>query len=1115
MARIRELDINGSVGAITFQAAVGETVSAQFSITYNQPLPTDYCDLTVIGIEGGYIQGAFSLTPYGDFHLTTSKTINFTVSFSPTQPGGYDQYTFTVNFDYSLSGVPSTSGFQPLVVAYGIATTDSTGGGGGGGTGPIYDETNKQEVWHRQETSYDVLIGTKLYSQTISEIFHRAEESYDRIIAASVFDERFGAETFHRLESSWDTKLLANVPTPDISDPPYNLMSVTATCTSAAAKIVGGYMLIDPDTGTEHQIVAAHDSENNLRFYAYDDSYPQKWVELTEKITATVSDLPNVGAKFVYIADVKDALGNRVELPPDYLRGFIGIANGKAFIVRSSSNNWFGTYLYTVGTTLTWPGGSAHLGIGLDLKIGDLVTFYRNLLDYNSNHPNVSTINFVGLETYKSVRAFYGDSLYINDAQYPLRIEKQSERKLFPLTKWDDLAGNFVAGDAELVLPEGWYADYGGGLSPDFVSLGTRASPVRLSSAVEMTLGNQIRAGDKALQINKGSNIELRVGDLVNTYDLSQTNGRPLETRTVIGFRDFGGKEGFYLAFVDKPFEITWPQYLTGLRLYQSDPNYSKSIIDSLRGDWLDIRAKVSETYEDPDTGSGNMRLYVTLLYDNRQESDPIYQLFAAGTEGEDRFPVVGLTFAINPARMPRNVTGMNIYCAYQWEKDVPHKDWLDSPNEYKLVKSISFYEWDFETARDYLPYKEKCFEISSPTLSKDYILSHAGASISDMLGRAIDTNRSYFKSRYGTKTKQRYGAVVVVDENDRSLRVSAINGAGVAEEDNFPDISADNTGSLQKIALTSTGTLLGLATVGNNVIAFKPTQIELIDLHSGIQRVFAADVVSPKSIVETPYGVVWAGEAGLYLLSESLNEIELINSTWQNYYNGTLLNPSGNPYITPNYRKDIIAGYDPYYHEIVFAIKIDEAEAGQPRTYLFRYSPIYGWTQRAATFGDKIKFFNQDGQNRLLIGCEDGVLAYPNTTIYSTYKDAVRRNEWGQYFGGKPISCKLKFNWGSLYDLIKNHSVFNFLIDHLGKSRSGVGKYQIKFYKNLESTPFDEKTSAIDQRAVRRKIVPTGLIRSLQIEISLPEDSQDDIEQFDISTIELGLVPYKRAGNR
>lgn len=533
---------------------------------------------------------------------------------------------------------------------------------------------------------------------------------------------------------------------------------------------------------------------------------------------------------------------------------------------------------------------------------------------------------------------------------------------------------------------------------------------------------------------------------------------------------------------------------------------------------WLDIGWTVSNegTYVPPASNIYLIRhaiFTVVAEYDGYQSSDPIAYGFASN--GDYTHMGIAFTFDFNTARMPKNITALSIYVwtspftqyttndasilgVYAADAAVGPKDMTlairiltNTANATTGVLTVTP-TYDLTRVRPYrLAYKWQT----------DYDRQD-GSNLYDALGHAYVEQRSTFNSRYSLLVGQKRGSSVVVDDGDNTLRMTPVNGNGNVEEDNFPDVPVDSYGGKLRTTLTSRGTLLGITQVNNIILAMKTQEIEKIDLYSGFQQPVAADVYAPRSVITTPFGAVWAGKRAIYIWREGEGSWEVLNSQWQNMYDGTLRATNGTQYITDAQKLAIIAGYDPTYYEVWFHAQCAD-DAGTGTEYLcFRYSFMTKhWNVRKLNIGSyaAVKWFNKRNDG-LTIGYSTGLLDYPNKTGSYVYHDDV---PYADTNPSKGVETSGKMILGEIYSLQQPTAPIDIKVD---ASVSGTGRTNLYFYANRETTPFETKSQIAGERPVARSVPNHGRLESLAVAFDHSSADQSTITKVDISEIDVGF---------
>ncbi len=314
------------------------------------------------------------------------------------------------------------------------------------------------------------------------------------------------------------------------------------------------------------------------------------------------------------------------------------------------------------------------------------------------------------------------------------------------------------------------------------------------------------------------------------------------------------------------------------------------------------LRLKFEFQTEAIATASENdyVRMYGTPLYVGLdgvlpiQEGDPVFQLFLKPT-GAGNFSSAKVTVSLDMGRINKSFFGIRFYLAM---KDVATLSgnanaWVENPDEY-----IQAYDLLLTTAGWVVSTTDR---YSHSNTANEFTYTKAiGSQISGVstitanLGHVPDMTRAYVSPRFIVRGYRNENAIVAMDQDNRTLRLSAYSGAGVHMDDSFPDITNDNSNRRQKVALNGRGNLLGLAILNGNVYAYRNAEVEIFDLISGIPKLYPCDFVAKESLVgiglnDSPYGLAYAGEHGLYLMAADGSQQQLLNGRQKNLYDGTL----------------------------------------------------------------------------------------------------------------------------------------------------------------------------------------------------------------------------------
>jgi hypothetical protein len=298
-------------------------------------------------------------------------------------------------------------------------------------------------------------------------------------------------------------------------------------------------------------------------------------------------------------------------------------------------------------------------------------------------------------------------------------------------------------------------------------------------------------------------------------------------------------------------------------------------------------------------------RVYVTAVYDY-MESDPIFKITVDPSNPASAVRM-DFRFEIDVDVVDKNITAFNIYVANIPEAVDGVVNWLDSAEDYKLKETVDATDsWSAGGTLD--RYKD---------VTVNCIADSSAVNLRDILGHEPVLQRERFMPRYITQSRRDQGAITVIDRDDRVLLLSAYSGAGVHEDEKFLDLSVDNQGNPLRVILNSRGELMGYEVLNGELLVFKKTELETFNFQGGGTALYSIDCVAKRSILKTPYGVVWAGRSAIYFLPSDGGGVRVLNENWKNLYDGTW-EVSG---ITDEIREKIISGWDPVMHACLFHI--------------------------------------------------------------------------------------------------------------------------------------------------------------------------------------------------
>jgi hypothetical protein len=536
------------------------------------------------------------------------------------------------------------------------------------------------------------------------------------------------------------------------------------------------------------------------------------------------------------------------------------------------------------------------------------------------------------------------------------------------------------------------------------------------------------------------------------------------------------------------------------------------------------------------------IRGYIVLIFDGYQRSDPVVEFFTS-SNGVNA-PKINFQFTIAPAKMNQHITGMEIYA--QLITDVEYESSVNNLNErnfsdadIQLVKTIYF-----DRVNDSKGGTVTVSALSGSITDGSYILSWTlsplqgdwevqwkntksviqstvtgNPSILDNLNHAVVKTRSPVKPIFATRAGDVNGAMVVVALDDSTLACSVVGGNGVVWDDAFPDVLVSQTGSRLRIPLQSKGQMLGIEFVPVTNTGQRPSQMilvlkrhekELVDLING-NYVYPADVASGKSIVRHPFGVVWAGEGGIYEFDGSGQE-RIINLLTLNEYNGTLTCDDGiTPITTSAYRSAVVGGYIPLMRQVILQVQQNKPD-GSGTEYVAKLYNIdtKDWAPDRI-FGDvsggrAISFIATRNDKLVNLSISGGVIKYP---VVGKFKDEILYDGTG----GVGYQAEQIINVGQLYSYDPLSILKWFATDYNGQVVSGSPVFTTYFYANDEAAPFDSHTQSIGGSEREIQIKNRGGVRRLRIKHELTAANALLTGELEIRTVIIGFEPDKRSG--
>lgn len=860
--------------------------------------------------------------------------------------------------------------------------------------------------------------------------------------------------------------------------------------------ITNGTTFYDKDTQTEYEIIVGRDSSGNTRVYVYDAGSVEasKWIELTRKFNALINEGAGIGAgDATFDIDTITENGVTFAFTDDVVNNWIVVntaqSNETVLITDSSASN------LVVDTIV----GSS----GLGWANNDTLEIYRfPAIKFNYTYDNGATPSFdwIQVEQQRKVTMLYTNSASPKVARQPIQIMRRDARNYF----------YSINSTALVTLAAGWYveSDYGV-LNPYFAEQGTAASPISTNE-----LGYTVTGATNAtpIVISVASTTGLNNGDDIMVWGVQGNAGAN-------GRWTIANLTGTTFELVNS---VGTGAYTLGGKAYTLEiSGNDKTIYDqnaSVKRDWLSLFLSKIEVASGS-TLNRAMRIMITGLY-GYQESDPIFQGFYDGavTNGVYIYPNMAFNFAL----MNKELTAINVYAATA-NDTVREAGWTDSPSEYLLLfkfevraqtqtanNRTTIAQKNSYQAKPYFSYIVNN-EITSNTFSESEIVQNLD--LDAALNHAIDRNRSYPTPKFVTKGTRDQGSIIAINEGDTKLHLSLYDGYGVHEDDNFPDVATDNNDNKMLVELFGTSELLGMEILYDTIFVFRNNLIETYDLQGVAKRSYLADVVSSKSIIATPYGIVYAGKSAIYFIPSDGGEIRVLNEDWESYYRGDDYVTGSTQYITDAYRAAIIGGYDETYREAYQVIQVNTLTSSE--YIMFRYNfGVEKWTERRLNTTDTIKYFTKrQNDGTFTIGLSKGLLQYPNRTGSLQYEDDVRVDYAGtQYSRDKAVPMSFTLNIAAFNSQVIEKVLHGFIVDIIGESTNGGGMVTVEFYANDEDEPFDTQYVSVDRKMDYRVVERRGNIEKLAIAFTLPEDVI--FKKFDASKITLGFVKDTKLGN-
>lgn len=487
-------------------------------------------------------------------------------------------------------------------------------------------------------------------------------------------------------------------------------------------------------------------------------------------------------------------------------------------------------------------------------------------------------------------------------------------------------------------------------------------------------------------------------------------------------------------------------------------------------------------------------RLIIACEVDGYMVSDPICKMELPAPKllpQATRMAIVKIN--VDTSVVDKNITGFLFYVSNN-DEGVELDRWKDLYPDYYYKNKVSTESgWSDSGTSPY----NKTISIWVPCVAEPQNHSYI-----DDIGHMPLLLRSYITPRFISQGQRSQGSTIVLDDGDGRIRFSLLAPGPVHFDEKFPFASDDEQGRLLSVTLESRGRMLGHVVMDEQVHVFTPTELTIIDLHQHYTRMENVDCCSARSIVMTPYGIVWAGYEAIYLKPVGRGTVRILNPLWVNLYNGDLKDNSNNEIITKTHREAIKGTYDPYYQSVWFVIN--------DKLYIYSFES-QRWRVRDISVAGINDFF-VDVTGKLAVVKDTEILLYPNTVGPARY---LEHAAWTGQSGEGGIPTKISINMGNLYDLTENYILYDVLIDFKGYSSIQGESFNVDFYVNNSTTAIATKKFPINTRPVRRRLPRFGRIERLRMDIYLPETNLATFGEFTISQINFGIVKTEREGTR
>ena len=890
------------------------------------------------------------------------------------------------------------------------------------------------------------------------------------------------------------------------------------------------FIFYDKTTNAEYPVIVGVDASSNTRIYYYDSANAVEknnysyWLELTRFFTCAIADA-SIGA-----TDVTFSIGTIAEngvtavLAADQVQYWIAVnttqSNETVFITTSAATS------LTVDTVI----GSS----GLNWATTDVLHLYRFpcfKFNWTAGLGATPHIDFHFIEDRRKLNILVGDSSTPTTSYQSIQVMKKDARNYLPAPGTGAVAqiiyGTPLAGYGMRVTTTSSNIFYTYNVvvtGYNFDSIATLASIINTNQP-------------EVVAVVGGSTITItaRVGTDGNNFYLT-AGGAELQVSNVSqgavssGTRYFegGAVGGSYLRtlpagwYCESEFGTLNPYFLArGSTVSPYTANSAENIYDKTSGrPWLVTN---SGSYTDVSIVDSMMqqRVYLAAEYGGYQKSDPIMQLFIQATNTTTGSPVSSHYFGINFALMNKELTALTLYACQHNSTDITN--WVDTSDEYFLCHTVNIQSTNVNGGFITFPTPYTTNGLTG-TQIYTFVTSIIGnyltitppkitaaqnsgtATIYDTLNHEVDKNRSYPTPRFAAITASGDGIVIVMDGGDNAFFIANHNGSGALEDDNFPDVRTNNSGSRLKVDTQGNGAVLGIEILSGIIHIIRAHVAELYDLQGTFIELLKIDCVSKDSIHVTPYGIAYAGKAGIDMIPLGGGKIVTLNPTWDDFYNGSEYVTGVTPYINDTYRSQIVGGYDETYQESWFRIQVATATSSEIIMYRYSYK-TETWRERSLNSSDTIKHFaNSRIDKTFYIVTNRSMLEYPNRDGSYVYEDDVRINGAAtEYSQSNSVPLDVTINIAEFDDEVVQKILDEFRLNFEGESTDGAGRVTIEFYANEEEVAFDTHTVRVDEIMEWRGVERRGELKRLRIRMYLADDV--NLKQLDVKKILLGFL--------